>query len=302
MPILCNGQKPREQIIFSNASGFAGVRFLPAQSSASSPFRRPSASLPIASLSPSSLSAARIFVEVSSAFDFALPFGLRLASVVALLIVHAVCGRVSSRPAFQPCVVRALGVPHCALRILDWPCAFGAQPPRPCVLRRLRRGSSRRRPGPRQGDGANDLAEQVLGRVTAERLRRLEEALHLLGAAHPRPGALRHSLSSRGRRRLEPMHDAPVLIHRKPSLRSRAGPIPSAPRAARRRVQEGQGAPTRLEAIDGRRGKPAGAVCSLLESIMFIGFDGFVSRSDARRMCSERACRVLSTSRSGRRP
>ncbi|HYI90221.1 MAG TPA: hypothetical protein VEY05_10005, partial [Beijerinckiaceae bacterium] len=34
----------------------------------------------------------------------------------------------------------------------------------------------------------------------------------------------------------------------------------------------------------------------------FIGFDGFVSRSDARRMCSERACRVLSTSRSGRRP
>ena len=31
--------------------------------------------------------AARIFVEVSSAFDFALPFGLRLASVVALFIV-----------------------------------------------------------------------------------------------------------------------------------------------------------------------------------------------------------------------
>ena len=38
------------------------------------------------------------------------------------------------------------------------------------------------------------------------------------------------------------MHDAPVFIHRKPSLRSRAGPILSAPRAARRRVQEGQGA------------------------------------------------------------
>ena len=115
---------------------------------------------------------------------------------------HASGCRVSSRRASRPCVVRALGVPLCALRILDRPCAFGAHPPRPCLLRRLRRGSSRRRPGPRQGDGANDFAEEVLGRVTAERLRRLEEALHLLGAAHPRPGALRHSLSSRGRRRL----------------------------------------------------------------------------------------------------
>jgi hypothetical protein len=32
--------------------------------------------------------AARIFVEVSSAFDFALPFGLRLASAVPFLIVR----------------------------------------------------------------------------------------------------------------------------------------------------------------------------------------------------------------------
>jgi hypothetical protein len=165
----------------------------------------------------------------------------------------------SRRCAFTSRAVGGSGVPFRNLRTLaaSWAISHCASR----ALRRLRRVNRRGRPGPCRGDGAHDLAEEFLGRVAAERLRRLEKAGHLLGAAYPRPGALRHApiLPRRdiGRSRCV---NALVLIHRKPNSANRRSARADSRRAAAENARQQQARPALRpwvqHAAEPTKGKP----------------------------------------------